>query len=533
MIAAEMAYEVHATTRYLHAYKKALPAEIRLNNKISGLFNKVIAETVQQLTKTGHVPGDASVVRAVTSAFDKYGGTISQELANGAIDQATAARQSIMVESGIYTHFKDRVKLPDKTYDLIKNRSFEASAQTLARMRGDVIGNLAKSYEEGYGIDKAAEALREKFVSMRDYELVRIARTEINSGQNQGAYETEREFHINYHMWWSADDDRVRDGSTSDADHTYMHGQIVRVGEPFSNGLLYPGDMSGPIEEWINCRCRVVPFLMPEGFMAPAQEFFYESDLLPIDYSPAPTTELEAEAAEESLRDTRFREDVYNDYTEVLGGDRLKINEVAEAQYKDWIVSLSDDEKGAISYYSGQGYEYMNPVYRGVNKKNVKNLVDYFNGDAEEAFKTLKAAENALEKSTAKVDTVSYRGCPSCKPLGKIYSKFHKDLSQAEGLTFSDNGLISTSLDKEESFRGLYNFKINIPKGTKGGCISELSNMPGESEFLLQRGTVFRIDSFKDVRRPDGRYVFEIECTVVEQKAKALTKEAFMSKVAA
>lgn len=282
MIAVEMAREVHATLRYLHAYKKALPAEIRLNKKVRGLFNKVISETIRELTKTGYVPGNASVVRGITSAFDKYSGAIAQELAKGALQQAVIARQNTMVESGIYTRFMDRVQLPDSTYDLIKNRTFEASLQTLSRMRGDVMANLAKSYEEGYGINKAAEALRKKLVSMRDYELVRIARTEINSGQNQGAYETEREFHINYHMWWSADDDRVRDGTTSDADHTYMHGQIVRVGEPFSNGLLYPGDMSGPIEEWINCRCRLVPFLMPEGFTAPAQRYFYEEDLIPI-----------------------------------------------------------------------------------------------------------------------------------------------------------------------------------------------------------------------------------------------------------
>jgi len=57
----------------------------------------------------------------------------------------------------------------------------------------------------------------------------------------------------------------------------------VRVGEPFSNGLYYPGDRSGgdgTIREWINCRCRLVPFLMPEGKMAPiGKNWFYEGDL--------------------------------------------------------------------------------------------------------------------------------------------------------------------------------------------------------------------------------------------------------------
>lgn len=277
-----MAQETHATLRYLQACKRALPAEIRLNRRTNTLFNKVITATLTELKRIGRVPGDASVVRGITSAFDQYGPKIIEEIAKETVRQAQQGRDRTLQEAGLYTILRDKVPLPDQTYNLIKNRAFEASAQTLTRMRGDVMEVLAQSYREGHGIDKAANLLKDKFVSMRDYELVRIARTEINSGQNQGAYETEREFHINYHMWWSADDDRVRDGTTSDADHTYMHGQIVRVGDPFSNGLLYPGDMSGPIEEWINCRCRLVPFLMPEGFTAPAQRFFYEEDLIPI-----------------------------------------------------------------------------------------------------------------------------------------------------------------------------------------------------------------------------------------------------------
>lgn len=288
MLALDLAQETHASLRYLQAFKATYPAERRLNQRIGGLFDKVITETVRELERVGRVPGDTLLQKIVTGAFDVHGPAISGALSEGALDQAQSSRIRLLQEAGLYAQFRDRVELPNQTYDLIKNHSFEASQYTLTRMRDDVMGNLAKSYEEGLGIDDAANRLRDKFQGMRDYELERIARTEIQSGQNMGAYETEREFHINYHMWWSADDDRVRDGTTSDADHTYMHGQIVRVGEPFSNGLLYPGDMSGPIEEWINCRCRIVPFLMPEGMMAPNADFFYEEDLVPIPVEPEP-----------------------------------------------------------------------------------------------------------------------------------------------------------------------------------------------------------------------------------------------------
>jgi hypothetical protein len=62
-----------------------------------------------------------------------------------------------------------------------------------------------------------------------------------------------------------------------------MHGQIVRVGDQFSNGLRYPGDRTGEIAEWINCRCTTVPFIMPIGFIAPPGVLhFYEDELLAV-----------------------------------------------------------------------------------------------------------------------------------------------------------------------------------------------------------------------------------------------------------
>jgi hypothetical protein len=53
--------------------------------------------------------------------------------------------------------------------------------------------------------------------------------------------------------WMTMQDDRVRDS------HQECHGVKRRLGEPFPNGLLFPGDPSGPPEEVINCRCWLVP----------------------------------------------------------------------------------------------------------------------------------------------------------------------------------------------------------------------------------------------------------------------------------
>lgn len=52
--------------------------------------------------------------------------------------------------------------------------------------------------------------------------------------------------------WVSTRDLRTRDT------HRHMNGEKARLQQPFSNGLMYPGDPNGAIGEIANCRCRLV-----------------------------------------------------------------------------------------------------------------------------------------------------------------------------------------------------------------------------------------------------------------------------------
>jgi hypothetical protein len=49
--------------------------------------------------------------------------------------------------------------------------------------------------------------------------------------------------------------------------------------------------MSGPIEEWINCRCSNAPFVIPYGYMAPSFSPFREEDLVDISAEVPQVTE--------------------------------------------------------------------------------------------------------------------------------------------------------------------------------------------------------------------------------------------------
>ena len=168
--------------------------------------------------------------------------------------------------------------------DRMKHDTFIASQGTIDRMSGDVMNNIKDSYEQGYGIDKAAVNLQDVFEDMEDWELKRVARTEINGAQNLGAEATMRQLGIQYNLWRTAGDARVRGNRPEDsADHRYLNGQITTVGGRFSNGLTRPGDRNGPIKEWIQCRCALIPYLMPEGYAAPSMGFFYVSDLIKVE----------------------------------------------------------------------------------------------------------------------------------------------------------------------------------------------------------------------------------------------------------
>lgn len=257
-----------------------LRAEARLNRRLQELFAEVAELTVQELLKHNRLPTDDATMKLVMSHILRASDSYKEILGEEALQAAQYGRNRIIRElqrlgvSISFSEFSERVR------KMIKEHAFTASQHTIDRITGDVMQNLADSYANGLGIDDAAEELRKVFQNMHNYELRRIARTEINSFQNEGAYLTERELGVRYHMWYTAQDERVR-GS-----HANMHGEIVRVGEPFSNGLYYPGDRSGgraTIKEWINCRCRTIPFLMPEGKMAPpGVRHFRESDLIEI-----------------------------------------------------------------------------------------------------------------------------------------------------------------------------------------------------------------------------------------------------------
>lgn len=123
--------------------------------------------------------------------------------------------------------------------DVIWNRQHLASAVTQSVLLGESVPDLAKRLQSVADMDKRA--------------ATRAARTSLTAAENAGramGYKRAVDMGIQLKVQWIA----TKDSRTRDS-HRKLDGEVVEVGERFSNGLLYPGDPDGPASEVWNCRC--------------------------------------------------------------------------------------------------------------------------------------------------------------------------------------------------------------------------------------------------------------------------------------
>ena len=114
---------------------------------------------------------------------------------------------------------------------------------------------LSEGIEAGESIPKLRDRVSQVMTEAKTSRAVKIARTETHNTVGAGGHETYKAANVQQHEWLTSIDGRERDS------HASINGQIVGINQPFSNGLMYPGDASGPAEEVVNCRCTELPVL--------------------------------------------------------------------------------------------------------------------------------------------------------------------------------------------------------------------------------------------------------------------------------
>lgn len=126
--------------------------------------------------------------------------------------------------------------------DIAWNQQKLTSAFTASILSGDSIPKMAQKISEVAEMDRHA--------------AVRNARTMCTGAENAGrsnGYKRAEAMGIDLKQQWVA----TLDGRTRDS-HRELDGEIIKVGEKFSNGCRFPGDPEGAARETYNCRCALV-----------------------------------------------------------------------------------------------------------------------------------------------------------------------------------------------------------------------------------------------------------------------------------
>lgn len=243
--------------------ERLIELEDNLTNRLLELIEGLEDEFIAALEERGKIPKNTrDQMYFISQIFDVPFEEMMEVISEESVEGLELGRQMSLEElealgiAVVFNEFSEEVR--DQLYEKV----YTFSTDTFERIKGDFAATLAKGYEDGLGIDDIAENLRADFEGLRDYRLRLIARTEVQSAQNEGSHKTLVEYGVKYKQWLTVGDRRVRGLDPSDKyDHHELHGQVVRIDEKFSNGLMYPGDRTGPIGEWINCRCRERPYI--------------------------------------------------------------------------------------------------------------------------------------------------------------------------------------------------------------------------------------------------------------------------------
>lgn len=117
---------------------------------------------------------------------------------------------------------------------------------------------LIRKIEEGRAAGFGPEQIARSMVNDRDVPLARarvISRTETVAAANFGGLTAARKTGLRMiKRWVNAHDSRVRE-THRDQSEGGVGGEVRQLEEPFSNGLMTPGDPQGSAKEVIQCRC--------------------------------------------------------------------------------------------------------------------------------------------------------------------------------------------------------------------------------------------------------------------------------------
>lgn len=191
------------------------------------------------------------------------------------------------------------------------------------------------------------------------------------------------------------------------------------------------------------------------------------------------TASYQQEACIQGSSDAEMLKEKFASLLQEISGVPKDAGMDARAAGREWTESLSEEERCAVRAYTGSAYENINGVLRG-------KIASFAPGNEERAFQL----HQALSRARLPQECVVYRGA-SAEALGA-----YKDLADQEliGKRIYDDGFMSTSLNKEDSFGGEVKLCITAPKGSNGAYVGYAGSYGHqESEVLFCDGQIMKV----------------------------------------
>ena len=204
--------------------------------------------------------------------------------------------------------------------------------------------------------------------------------------------------------------------------------------------------------------------------------------------------------------DIRLRKENREEY------NRLR-KEYENSPFGKWHNLLNSRQTVSISNYTSDDYHAINGVLRTeMTEKQIALWDSYADMTTMENIDNITEAISQFELS----DNIQvYRTCEM-----DVFRNLQKNV----GSIFIDDGFTSTSVFKTPVASGNVRMVIDVPSGKGiGAWISPLSGTEEEYEFLLQRGTKFRVDAINE-----SSDEIQIHLTVIGNEPK--TEITFASK---
>lgn len=369
----------------------------------------------------------------------------------------------------------------------------------LAYGKKQITASVTSSILQGKSIKHMADDLQKRITTMSRDSAIRTARTAATGAQNAGrmdSYAAAEKMGIKLKKEWLATlDARTRHS------HAMLDGEQVAQDKKFSNGCRFPGDPQGPPWEIYNCRCTLIAAVEGVDTFTAQKRVRNPSTGQAEVISNMSYAEWAGWKKDTKQVASAAKSDIIKAKPEIkpvtLSLSNLEELEKWQNEYYATNSSVEFTKKANpnISKYSGGAYSAINAVERG-GAAYEKALRCYGNLDGYKEISDGVSAEISKFKLSTDLNVKRVVG-----DVGYITGGGSSvdDMVASIGKLYTEKGFTSTTIaqDAQLPFGGHKDTQtvldIIVPKSTRGAYIYKMADNPAEFEFLIDRGTTYKV----------------------------------------